>query len=157
MVDVALNQTGSKWEQTVDSWMTAAEKQVESCVEYVSTQEEKYHIAAFATSVILAFHSPMIVGASALVGTVVRAFSPEQLDGISSKLSKLSPKIMGLGVVVAFVYAPVLFPVAGGLLAGFTIGAKISPHDLAKGFDKAAMAVEGDGFHSEVLGFDYVD
>lgn len=146
MVSQALNQTGSKWEQFVDNWMTAADKQVGDFVEYVSSQDDKYNITAFAIPVILAFHSPIIVGASALVGTVIRSFSPEQLDSMGNKLSKLSLKVMALATVITFVYAPVLVPVAGGLFAGFMLGAKISPHDLAKGLDKVAKAADVEGF-----------
>lgn len=146
MINPALNQTGSKWEQYVDNWMTSTEKQVNRFKEYVKSPEGRYNIgsvqmvATFATTVILGLKSPFVVGASAFVGTVIRAFSPEQLESISDTVSKISDciptSVKVLGVVIAHTYAPILFPVVGGLYAGFGLGAKISPHDLAKGADK---------------------
>ena len=40
-----------------------------------------------------------------------------------------------LAVVIAYTYAPILFPVASGLCVGFEIGYRVSPYILAKGMD----------------------
>jgi hypothetical protein len=147
----ALNQTGSRWEAFVDDVMAGIEEKVGRFEQYATSEDGQYRIAqvqliaTFAAAIILGIAAPFTVAASAGAGVVVSAFSGDQLENVKDTFSRISENlptsVKALAVVIAFTYAPILFPLASGLSLGFEIGSRISPSLLAKSMDDVAEVV----------------
>lgn len=150
-----VNTTGSRWEKLVDGFMDSVNTKVGAFEHYVKSPEGKYRIemvemvASFAAASILGLRSPLVVGVSALAGTVVRAFSPEQLKNIGDASERISDAIptsvKALAVVITVTYTPILMPVAAGLYLGFQIGSRLNPKKVANAIDTAASKLPLNG------------
>ncbi len=147
----SLNTTGSLWEEYVDNFMSSIEDKVSRLEKFSQSVVGKsvfaqvQTISSITSAFILGRRYPVTVLTSACLGTIVRSFSPEQVEGIKFKFTKISEmiplEVKALAVVVSLVYFPIVFPVAAGILAGSDIGSKISPFTLAKNIDACAASL----------------
>lgn len=147
------NLTGSRWEGFVDNVMAGIEEKVERFEQYAASDDGKYRIeqvqliATVASAIILGFTAPMTVAITAGIGIIISSFSGDQLENIKDAFSRISENlpasVKALAIVITYTYTPILFPIASGLILGFEVGSKVSPHVLAKGMDEVVGVVGG--------------
>jgi len=150
-MSIAVNQTGSKWEAYVDHFMKGVEDKISDFENYTQSPSGKLYItyldsiSKYASAIILGIASPVTVTTFAVVGTVIRSFSAEQVENVLDKAKRISDtlptSVKALAVVIAMTYARILFPIVAGLYLGLEIGSRISPHTLNKMADQAADLV----------------
>jgi hypothetical protein len=146
--------TTSYLEDYVDAIMNEVVKKTCRFADYTKTVkgpsqilsvEQAEKTSKFVAVFILSSASFWTVLAAAGVGTIVRAFSREQLENSEKTLfltlKSFSEANKALALVIAVVYMPILFPIAGGLYAGFQIGSYLPAQMIANQLENLAGTV----------------
>lgn len=140
------NFTGSKSEAIVDRFMDAVAFRTERFQAYLKTPSGEKMLSyiqlgsKLAIAIILAPQAPIVIATFAVLGTIVRAFSPEPIEKISASIrliwNTIPFGVIAFSCIFAMTYTFVVFPICTGIAIGLDVGARISPYKVATALDR---------------------